>query len=343
MAKTGVVTDPLYIKHDPGMGHPESPDRLRAIYSLIEKEGILKKCTTVTPRPATEEEICRVHAPEYYKRITECDGRSVMLDPDTATSPDSFKAAELAAGGCLKLTEQVVGGEVERGYALIRPPGHHAERGRAMGFCLFNNVAVAAEHALEKLGCKKVLIVDWDLHHGNGTMHSFYDRKDVLYFSTHQYPYYPGTGALQDVGTGDGEGFTVNVPLGYGMGDVEFRAIFRRILAPVTEQYAPDLILVSTGFDTYHADPLGGMKMTAEGYGMLTAELMVMASGSAKGKLVLMLEGGYHLDGLSQGVGFCLKAMLGVWNPDTATSGDAGQAGPIIDAVKKVQSRFWKF
>ena len=343
MSKTGVVTDPLYIKHDPGMGHPESPDRLRAIYSLIEKEGILKKCAAVMPRPATEEEICRVHAPEYYKRITECDGRSVMLDPDTATSPDSFKAAELAAGGCLKLTEQVVGAGVDRGYALIRPPGHHAERGRAMGFCLFNNVAIAAEHALSKLGCKKVLIIDWDLHHGNGTMHSFYDRKDVLYFSTHQYPYYPGTGALQDVGAGDGEGFTVNVPLGHGMGDVEFRGIFRQILAPVTEQYAPDLILVSTGFDTYHADPLGGMKMTAEGYGMLTAELMVMAAGSAKGRLVMMLEGGYHLDGLSQGVGFCLKAMLGVWSPDTATSGDAGKAGPVIDAVKKVQSRFWKF
>lgn len=343
MAKTGVVTDPLYIKHDPGMGHPESPDRLRAIYSLIEEEGILKKCTAVAPRPATEEEICRVHAQEYYRRITECDGRSVMLDPDTATSPDSFKAAELAAGGCLALTEQVLDGGVECGYALVRPPGHHAERSRAMGFCLFNNVAIAAEQALAKLGCKKVLIVDWDLHHGNGTMHSFYDRKDVLYFSTHQYPYYPGTGALQDVGTGDGEGFTVNVPLSWGMGDVEFRGIFRQILAPVLEQYAPDLILVSTGFDTYHADPLGGMKMTAAGYGMLTAELMVMASGSAQGRLVLMLEGGYHLEGLSQGVGFCLKAMQGVWSPDTATSGDAGQAQPIIDAVKKVQSRFWKF
>jgi acetoin utilization deacetylase AcuC-like enzyme len=342
MAKTGVVTDPLYIKHDPGMGHPESPDRLRAIYSLIEKEGILKKCTTVAPRPATEEELCRVHASEYYKRIAECDGRSVMLDPDTATSPDSFKAAELAAGGCLTLTEQVVGGEVECGYALIRPPGHHAERGRAMGFCIFNNVAVAAEHALLKQNCKKVLIADWDLHHGNGTMHSFYDRKDVLYFSTHQYPYYPGTGALQDVGSGDGEGFTVNVPLGYGMGDVEFRAIFRRILAPVAAQYAPDLILVSTGFDTYYADPLGGMKMTAEGYGMLTAELLEMAGGSAGGRLILMLEGGYNLEGLSQGVGYCLKAMLSEWSPETA-SGDDGKAGPIIDAVMKVQSRFWKF
>jgi acetoin utilization deacetylase AcuC-like enzyme len=342
MSKTGVVTDPLYIKHDPGMGHPESPDRLRAIYSLMEKEGISSRCTAVPPRPATEEEICRIHAPEYYKRIRECDGRSVMLDPDTATSPDSYKAAELAAGGCLELTGRVLAGEVDCGYALVRPPGHHAERNRAMGFCLFNNVAVAAAYALEKSDCKKVLIVDWDLHHGNGTMHSFYNREDVLYFSTHQYPYYPGTGALQDVGSGEGEGYTVNVPLGPGMGDVEYRAIFRQILAPVTSRYAPDLILVSTGFDTYHADPLGGMKMTAEGYGMLTAELLEMAGKSAKGRLVLMLEGGYNLEGLSQGVGFCLKAMLGEWTPPPA-SGDAGSAGKIIDAVKKVQSRFWKF
>jgi acetoin utilization deacetylase AcuC-like enzyme len=342
MGKTGVVTDPLYIKHDPGMGHPESPDRLRAIYSLIEKDEILKKCTAVKPRPATQEEICRIHSSEYYQRIAECDGRSVMLDPDTATSPDSFKAAELAAGGGLELTERVLEGEADCGYALVRPPGHHAERGRAMGFCLFNNVAIAAAHALEKLGCRKVLIVDWDLHHGNGTMHSFYDRKDVLYFSTHQYPYYPGTGALQDVGSGEGEGYTVNVPLSWGMGDVEFRAIFRQILAPVASQYAPDLILVSTGFDTYHADPLGGMKMTAQGYGTLTAELLEVAGGSAQGRLILMLEGGYNLEGLSQGVGFCLKAMLGEWSPETAGD-DAGEAKKIIDAVKKVQSRFWKF
>ncbi len=342
MGKTGVVTDPLYIQHDPGMGHPESPDRLRAIYSLIENDEVLKRRTAVKPRPATQEEICRIHAPEYYQRIAGCDGRSVMLDPDTATSPDSFRAAELAAGGGLELTEQVLEKKVDCGYALVRPPGHHAERGRAMGFCLFNNVAIAAAHALEMPGCRKVLIADWDLHHGNGTMHSFYDRKDVLYFSTHQYPYYPGTGALQDVGSGEGEGYTINVPLSLGMGDVEFRAIFRQILAPVASQYAPDLILVSTGFDTYHADPLGGMKMTAQGYGALTAELLEMAGGPAQGRLVLMLEGGYNLEGLSQGVGFCLKSMLGEWSPEAATR-DAGQAQAIIDAVKKVQSRFWKF
>jgi len=342
MAKTGVVTDPLYMEHDPGMGHPESPDRLRAIYGHLEKEGIIKQLEAIQPRDATPEEIGWVHASEYYQRVKGTDGRSVQLDPDTATSPKSFQAAVLAAGGTLALVEAVYQGKVDNGYALVRPPGHHAERSRAMGFCLFNNVAVAAEYARRKKGAERVLIIDWDLHHGNGTMHSFYDRKDVLYFSTHQFPYYPGTGAIDQVGEDAGEGFTVNVPLYPGMGDVEYRAIFREILAPVTEQYAPDLILVSTGFDTYHRDPLGGMRMTAEGYGALTAELLQMAQGSAKGRMAMVLEGGYNLEGLSQGVGFCLRCMSGDWSAPGAEK-DTGKAEKFIELVKETQSKYWKF
>jgi acetoin utilization deacetylase AcuC-like enzyme len=341
MGQTGIVTDPLFIQHDPGPGHPESPDRLRSIYSLIEKEGITSRAQAVDPRPATQEEICRVHAPEYLKRVEETDGRSVSLDPDTSTSPESYRAALLAAGGTLAVTEAVVNGELDNGYALVRPPGHHAERSRAMGFCLFNNVAVAAEHARQQLGIERVLVVDWDLHHGNGTMHSFYGRPDILYFSTHQFPYYPGTGSFEDVGSGEGQGYTVNVPLITGMGDAEYRAVFRQVLAPVAEQFDPGLILVSTGFDTYHRDPLGGMRMTAEGYGMLTAELMEMAEKTAGGKLVMTLEGGYNLEGLSEGVACCLKTLMGEWQPP-AFDGDPGRAEKFIAAAKQIQSAFWK-
>lgn len=342
MNRTGVVQDPLYIKHDPGAGHPESPDRLRSIYALVEEEGLGERCVAVSPRAATVEEIGRIHAPEYYKKIRESEGRRVMLDPDTATSEDSFRAAELAAGGMLALTEAVVKGDLDNGYALVRPPGHHAEHNRAMGFCLFNSVAVAAEHARTTLGSRRVLIADWDLHHGNGTMHSFHDRADILYFSTHQYPYYPGTGAVDDVGSGEGRGRTVNVPLVPGMGDQEYRAIFRNILAPVTRGFDPDLILVSTGFDTYKRDPLGGMKMSAEGYGVLTWELMQMAQEVCQGKLVMALEGGYNLESLSRGVVYCLKALLGEYEPEPYED-DPGKAGPFINAVKEVQSEFWKF
>lgn len=341
MNRTGVVSHSLYIEHDPGPGHPESPDRLRAIYSLIEKEGLLAQCVRVEPRPATRDEICYVHDQRYYDRVKGTDGRSVALDPDTATSPESFKAAGLAAGGTLSLVEELMAGRIDNGYALVRPPGHHAERNRAMGFCLFNNVAIAAEHAIRNLGARRVLIADWDLHHGNGTMHSFYGRRDVMYFSTHQFPYYPGTGSFEQVGDGEGEGFTINVPLTTGMGDLEYRALFRQVLAPVAAQFAPDLILVSTGFDTYRADPLGGMQMSAEGYGALTAELMEMAAKTAEGRLGLVLEGGYDLEGLSQGVGYCLRAMLGTWDPPTATS-EAGRADKFIDAVHEAIGGYWK-
>ncbi|HUU00102.1 MAG TPA: histone deacetylase [Myxococcota bacterium] len=342
MKRCGIVTDPLYIKHDPGPGHPESPERLKSIYRLLEEEDIIGHCRVVAPRPASREEICRIHTGEYYQRIADSEGRQVMLDPDTSTSADSFRAAELAAGGTLALAENVAGGKIENGYALVRPPGHHAESTRAMGFCLFNNVAIGAAHAIEKLGMKRILIADWDLHNGNGTMHSFYNRADVLYFSTHQYPYYPGTGAAADVGAGEGAGFTVNVPLSPGMGDREYRAIFSKVLAPVVEQFSPDLILVSTGFDTYRRDPLGGMKMTAEGYGALTYELVQLAEAVCSGKLVLVLEGGYNLEGLSNGVAFAIRALLGEYQPEPQDE-DPGLAGPFIKATQQAHSKYWKF
>jgi len=342
MNRTGLVCDPLYIQHDPGPGHPESPERLQAIYAQLAEEELDARCIAVPARPASQAEICRTHSQQYFQRIAASEGQQVMLDPDTATSADSFSAAMLAAGELLALTEEVVAGRLDNGYALVRPPGHHAERDRAMGFCLFNNVAVAAEHALAQLELERVLIIDWDLHHGNGTMHSFYDRKEVLYFSTHQYPYYPGTGALDDVGVGGGLGRTINVPLAPGMGDLEYRAIFRQLLGPVARQFAPELILVSTGFDTHRHDPLGGMKMTAAGYGALTWELMQMAQEICGGKLVMVLEGGYDLGGLARGVAQSVRTLLGESEPEASPT-ETGQAGAILKAAQAVQARFWSF
>jgi acetoin utilization deacetylase AcuC-like enzyme len=342
MNRTGLVSHPLYISHDPGPFHPESPDRLRTIYALLEQQGLKAKTVAVEPRPATAEEIGFVHTPAYFQKVAKTEGRSTSLDPDTSTSEDSFQAALLAAGGCMVLTEKIVRGELDNGFALVRPPGHHAERDRAMGFCLFNNVAIAAEHALRRLGLKRVLIVDWDLHHGNGTMHHFFSRRDVLYFSTHQYPFYPGTGALQDEGSGEGQGYSVSVPLTRPMGDLEFRAIFREVLAPITRQFAPELILASAGFDIHHQDPLGSMKLTAEGFGTLTCQLLELARATAHGRLALVLEGGYHLEGEAQGVACCVRALLGEWLPPT-DAGELGAAAPVIEALRKIHSGRWKF
>jgi len=201
----------------------------------------------------------------------------------------------------LKAIELILEGKVQNGFAFIRPPGHHAEASRAMGFCLFNNIAVGAEYLLKKHGQKRVLILDWDLHHGNGTQNSFYDRNDVLYFSTHQYPHYPGTGHWSETGQGNGEGFTVNIPLSPGKTDIDYLYIFEKILSPVTDKFQPDFILVSAGFDIYEGDPLGGMKITAEGFGALANALIQLAKKHCKNRILFALEGGYNLQGLCSG------------------------------------------
>jgi acetoin utilization deacetylase AcuC-like enzyme len=353
MNNTGIVTDPLFIKHNPGAFHPEKPARLKAIYSMLDESGLRGRLQTVEPRPASEEEITRVHRREYYEKIAETDGKNVALDMDTHTSPDSFRAALAAAGGLLELTREVAEENLDNGFALVRPPGHHAEYSSARGFCLFNNVAIAAEYALHRLGCSKVAVVDWDLHHGNGTQHSFEDRSDVLYISTHQYPFYPGTGGLRETGKGDGEGYTVNVPLSSGMGDLEYRAIFREVILPILRQYAPDLILVSAGFDTLATDPLGGMKMSTEGHAVLTSMLMEVAgemrtAGGNEGSAadegrggsktvragpVITLEGGYDVHAQAEAVANCLRCMLGEREPGEAAGHEgSGEAAGGVES-----------
>jgi histone deacetylase 6 len=228
-------------------------------------------------------------------------------------------------------------GEIANGLALVRPPGHHAEADRAMGFCLFNNVAVAARAAQEQGAAAKVLIVDWDLHHGNGTQHSFWDDPSILYFSTHEFPFYPGTGAVEEVGGGSGRGFTVNVPWPGGMGDAEYTAAFDDVLMPIARAFEPDLVLVSAGFDAADGDPLGSMRVSPRGYAAMTSRLL----GLAGGRVVLALEGGYNLDAISDSAAACLSVLLGDNAPMEAARSPSPIAVRIIEAVRRTQGRFW--
>jgi acetoin utilization deacetylase AcuC-like enzyme len=250
------------------------------------------------------------------------------MDGDTVASPKTWETALLAAGGCLESVDRVMDGSVRNALALVRPPGHHAEASRAMGFCFFNNAAIAAEHLVRKRGLKRILVVDWDLHHGNGTEQAFYDRADVLYFSTHQVPLFPGTGAARFFGRGEGFGYNLNVPLLAGKGDADFLHIFEKVLAPVATEYRPEFILASIGFDIAAADPLGAMEVTSAGFGLLTASLMAMASKTAGGRLAMVLEGGYDLTAMREGVRQVLRTLDGT-DGRTSEPGAAALSGGI--------------
>lgn len=344
MTKLGIVLDKLYFEHDNGMGHPESQERLFAIVDMLRETRLLEEVVRIEPRDATKEEITLVHDPKYFDLIQSTKGKiRVFLDPDTSTCPVSFDAAVKAVGGMLDATDKVMKGEVNIAFPLVRPPGHHAERNRAMGFCLFNNVAVGAAYASKVYGVKRILIVDWDLHHGNGTQNMFYDSSEVLYFSTHQYPYYPGTGSVNEIGVQNGFGYTINVPIHPGMGDKEYIKIFFEILKPVIEQYKPELILVSAGFDTYLGDPLGGMSVTSKGFAQMTRFLKEMADSYCSGKLVLILEGGYNLEGLWESTKAVIEELLEKNKTDYGDLTVKTKVEPIIERVKKVQSAFWRF
>jgi len=298
----GIVRHDIYLRHVIDDYHPESPERLEHVYAMLDEMGP-EGLTFVKPRPATEEEIALIHEPGYIEAVASTKGRNyTRLDPDTATSPKSYEAACMAVGGVLELLDRVERSEVSSGFALVRPPGHHAERSRAMGFCIFNNIAVGARYLQKKYGLKKILIVDFDLHHGNGTQHSFYADPEVLYFSTHQYPYYPGTGSARETGDGDGTGYTVNVPLPYGMGDDDYEYVFRTLLLPVADRFRPEIVLVSAGFDIYYSDPLGGMRVTEGGFGSMTRILLDIADKHCRGRVVCALEGGYDVRGLAASV-----------------------------------------
>ena len=344
MSSLAIIKDDRYLEHNAGMGHPESPNRLRVIHALLEKE--FSSLPQIQPRLATESELALIHDPFYIQVVAGTAGKvHSQLDPDTGLSARSYEIARLAAGGLLEAVDSLLTRApgprtLSSVFAFVRPPGHHAEPGHGMGFCLFNNVAIAAEYAKEKYGLRRILIVDWDLHHGNGTQHAFYDDPAVLYFSSHQYPYYPGTGNFDEVGSGAGEGCTVNAPFPHGFGDREYLDVYESILNPIALEYKPELVLVSAGFDPYIKDPLGGMGVTADGFGGLASIVRNIAEKTCKGKVLMTLEGGYNPDGLREGVRAVLNAYINP--PQTVTVPAAPAAERVIQNIISLQKKYWK-
>jgi acetoin utilization deacetylase AcuC-like enzyme len=273
-------------------------------------------------------------------RVAATDGRSYRFDPDTRASARSYAAALGAAGAVVDAVDQILDGTLDRAFCAVRPPGHHALAERAMGFCLFNNVAVAAAHAIAR-GLQRVLIVDFDVHHGNGTQATFYGDRRVLYVSSHAWPFYPGTGGLDEVGDGEGRGFTVNLPLPQGMGDAEYGLLYRRIVEPIGRSFDPELVLVSAGYDAHRGDPLAGMDLTQTGYRELTEVCLRMAEGAARGRVVAALEGGYGLPALAQAGAVTVKALLGDTAGTESTARPESAFEALVDGYAKALKAFW--
>ncbi len=341
-----LLYDELFLNHrDPVYSHPECPERLIAVQGALMRAEMRQRTENRDPRPATREEITRVHDGAYYERVQrDVPGEEGHLDPDTFFSGGSWDAALNAAGGAVDLAVDVLKGEggLTSAMALVRPPGHHAEANRAMGFCIFNNVAVAAEAALAA-GAERVAILDWDVHHGNGTQHTFEGRKDVLYLSTHRYPFYPGTGSHREIGKGEGEGYTVNVPLPGGCTDAEFVSAFDQIVCPVITQYKPDLLLVSAGFDAHQDDPLGGMAVSDDGYRMMSRKVRQVAEQVCGGKMVGLLEGGYDVEALGRVVVGLLDEWLAddLGDVEQIAGSEHQQIGKHLDEIKRALDSHW--
>ena len=311
MRNTAYVYDPFNLRHTLE-GHPENYRRLEQTWALLQRDGILDRLMQIPSSPAPLDAVLRVHTPRYIEALQQiADGGGGQIDGDTYVNPDSYHAALLAAGGLLNLTDAVLFGQADNGFALIRPPGHHALVHRGMGFCLLNNVAIAARWAQDRHGVGRVLVVDFDVHHGNGTQDIFYEDPTVMFFSTHQFPYYPGTGAADELGVELGHGVNVNVPFPAYVGDQGYLRAFRRLLAPAVRDFRPDVIFLSAGFDAHWMDPLAGMQLSITGYAALVEELLGLADDLCHGKLICVLEGGYHLDVLAHSVLTTFRVLSG--------------------------------
>lgn len=301
---TALVYNPDCLKHDTGKNHPEKKERLDSIINNLKEKGLYSRLTVINAAPAPIECIAAVHSAEYIKEAEQSclEGKKYLHSKDTIISEDSYNAARLAAGGVLTAIDAVMKGEVQNAFCAVRPPGHHASKNKAMGFCIFNNVAIGARYAQEKYKLTKILIVDFDVHHGNGTQDIFYEDPSVLYFSIHRSPFYPGTGNADEKGKDKGFGYTLNVPLSKGSGDKEYINVFEEILKPKAIEFKPDFIFISAGFDASKGDPLGGMNVTPDGYAAMTAIVKEIAASCCNGRIVSVLEGGYGLKGLADSV-----------------------------------------
>jgi acetoin utilization deacetylase AcuC-like enzyme len=331
-----------FLDHRTPPGHPERVERgevMQAVVASWKQRGGMVQ----SPRPATRSELLRVHSPAHLAEIDQVSGRAARLDPDTYTSPESRDVALLAAGAAIAGVEAIVQNRATRVMALVRPPGHHAERERIMGFCLYNSIAAAAAHALD-LGVERIVVMDYDVHHGNGTQWIFYENPRVLYVSTHQYPFYPGTGAAEDIGRGKGAGFTLNVPLEAGSTDGDYLDVFKALVIPVIDQFRPELLMISAGFDAHERDPLARMRLSTTGYAYLTKSLCEAADRHCHGRVVAITEGGYDLAALKA----CLESSVAVLNggkvsaPADPLLAPSARSRTAIAAVRAAQSKYWK-
>lgn len=341
MAKSAVVVDRDYLKHFPGESHPERPERIQVLLDLA--EGLDKsQFQLLEPKAARRADVESTHEPEHV-RLVESTSKAnrYALDGDTITCRDSYAVSLLAVGGFLRVLDSIAAREIQNGFALVRPPGHHALRGRAMGFCLFNTMAIGAEYLKRNYGAKRILIMDWDVHHGNGTQDAFYDDPSVLFVSTHQFPYYPGSGAVNEVGVGAGEGFTVNIPLPAGCSDIEYLQVFQEIVVPAVEKFTPEWILVSAGFDPHRRDPLGGMAVTEEGFAIMAQQLLALADRFAGSRIAFLLEGGYDLAGLRNSVAAVLDSMQDRRERSFPTLNLAeSRIAPVIRRVQQIHEKY---
>jgi len=342
-----VVRDSRFEAHLEKMPHLESYRRIQAAVSVLEDPTLDGKWTAIPPRMASEKELAMVHTPEHIARIAASSGRPyTSFDMDTQATARSYEAARLAAGAVFSLIDSTWEGPSRRGFAFVRPPGHHAESGRSMGFCLFNNIALGARYLQTRYGAKRLMIVDIDAHHGNGTQSAFYGTDSVLYASFHQFPAYPGTGNIGEVGVGEGAGYTVNIPLGKGCGDKDFAQIIHFLIAPLAQAYKPEMLLVSCGFDLYFRDRLCGMRATGSGYAMMTCLLLDIADRLCDGRILFVMEGGYSLKGIKECGLRVMQELCGIPTLSrTQLDPIIGSDGPKLSALKKaleVQRDYWK-
>jgi acetoin utilization deacetylase AcuC-like enzyme len=309
---TAFLFDPRFLEHDTGRGHPERPDRLRATMVHLRKQAFFDSLTPVHAEVCDLDWIHRIHHPALSERAqAACRERAPYLDtPDVALSGASYDVALLAAGGLLNVLDEVVAGNADNGFALVRPPGHHAEYNNALGFCIFNNIAIAARYLQQQHGLERILILDWDVHHGNGTQHAFESDPSIFFTSLHQYPHYPGTGNRSEAGEGRGKGATLNCPMPAGAGDMDYTEAFSEKILPAIDRFMPDAILISAGFDAHQSDPLGAINLSTDFYGWMTERMLEMADKHCAGRLVSVLEGGYNLDALASSIAVHLRALL---------------------------------